>query len=176
MPELTVGERVDPDAIARRVDAADPAHASLASGREALARIARALEAARDLTVETTLSGRQPLDLMQRARDRGYHVSLIFVGTADPKLNIERVRRRISAGGHAIADDDVRRRFDRSLANLPRATALADAVAVFDNSGEPRQLRVVYDRDEGREHLVADAPRWLTAQGTLPRPELPTRP
>jgi predicted ABC-type ATPase len=61
MPDIAVGERLDPDAIARRLSPRDPALASIAAGRAALARIANAVEARRDLTVETTLSGRQAI-------------------------------------------------------------------------------------------------------------------
>jgi predicted ABC-type ATPase len=101
IPDLVVGERIDRDLIARGIDEADPARAALAAGRDAIVRVERALAARLDFTVKTTLSGRQPLELMQGARSAGYHVSLVFVDTADPRLNIERIRRRVAAGGHA---------------------------------------------------------------------------
>jgi predicted ABC-type ATPase len=107
---------------------------------------------------------------MERARRLGYHVSLIFVGTSDPRLNVERIRNRIQAGGHAIAEDDVFRRYARSLEHLCRAAALADSVSVYDNSGEPRDLRVIYDRDDKVEWSAADAPSWFEELGPLAHP------
>lgn len=165
MPSIVVGDRVDPDQIALTLRSGTSPGSTLAAGRDA------ALRAGRDLTIETTLAGRQPLELMERARESGYHVSLIFVGTSDARLNVDRVRRRIEAGGHVIAEDDVYRRYARGLEHLPRAASLADSVAAYDNSGEPRDLRVIYDRDERLERTADDVPAWFVDLGRLPTPE-----
>ena len=163
LPGLAIGVRVDPDRIAREMSPQSPELASLRAGRVALTRIADALRAREDLTVETTLAGRQPLLLLQRARKLGYHVTLVFVGTSDFRLNVDRVRRRIADGGHAIDAPDIERRYTRSLDHLPDAASLADAVAIFDNSGEPKDLRVIYDRDENVEHVTDEPPVWFTS-------------
>jgi predicted ABC-type ATPase len=163
LPDLAIGEQIDPDRIAREMNSRSPETASLRAGRVALARIADILAAREDLTVETTLAGRQPLRLLQHAHDLGYHVTLVFVGTSDFRLNVNRVGRRVADGGHAIDADDIERRYTRSLDHLPEATSLADTVAVFDNSGEPKDLRVIYDRDENGERVADDAPRWFTS-------------
>ena len=170
MPSIVVGDRVDPDQIALTLRSGTSPGSTLAAGRIALRRIDAALRAGRDLTIETTLAGRQPLELMERARESGYHVSLIFVGTSDARLNVDRVRRRIEAGGHVIAEDDVYRRYARGLEHLPRAASLADSVAAYDNSGEPRDLRVIYDRDERLERTSDDVPAWFVDLGRLPTP------
>jgi hypothetical protein len=39
-----------------------------------------------------------------------------------------------SLGGHSIPEKDIRRRYDRALANLPEAIKIAHQVAVYDNS------------------------------------------
>jgi predicted ABC-type ATPase len=170
LPAIIVGDRVDPDQIALTIRGGAAPGTTLAAGRIALQRISAALQNGRDLTIETTLAGHQPLELVARARKLGYHVSLIFVGTSDARLNVDRIRRRIEAGGHAIAEEDVYRRYTRSLEHLFQAAALADSIAVYDNSGEPRDLRVIYDRDGRRERTVVDAPAWFTGRGALPHP------
>lgn len=170
IPSIVLGDRIDPDQIASTLSGGTPAAETLAAGRIALQRIEAALRARCDLTIETTLAGHQPLDLMGRARESGYYVILIFVGTSDARLNIDRVRRRIEAGGHAIAEADVYRRYSRSLEHLRRAASLADSLAVYDNSGEPQALRVIYYRDEQLERTADDAPSWFSELGSLPRP------
>ncbi len=170
LPSIVVGDRIDPDHIALNLSSGALRGGTLAAGRIALQRVDAALRTTRDLTIETTLAGHQPLELMERARGLGYHVSLIFVGTSDPRLNVERIRNRIQAGGHAIAEDDVYRRYARSLEHLWRAAAVADSLAVYDNSGEPQDLRVIYDRDGRLEWVADDAPPWFSELGSLPHP------
>jgi predicted ABC-type ATPase len=65
----------------------------------------------------------------------------------------------------------VYRRYARGLEHLPRAASLADSVAAYDNSGEPRDLRVIYDRDERLERTSDDVPAWFVDLGRLPTPE-----
>ena len=88
--------------------------------------------------VETTLSGKNYLQMMQYARgiDRGFEVVLIYIGTESVEINLARIAKRVLAGGHNVPEMDVRRRYLRSLQNLPAATGLADRVIVFDNSDD----------------------------------------
>jgi predicted ABC-type ATPase len=64
----------------------------------------------------------------------------------------------------------VYRRYARGLEHLPRAASLADSVAAYDNSGEPRDLRVIYDRDEHVERTADDPPVWFEKLGRLSTP------
>lgn len=52
-----------------------------------------------------------------------------------PELHIERVRLRVSRGGHDIPNVDIRRRYTRSLVRAPEALGLADEAVVLDNVG-----------------------------------------
>jgi predicted ABC-type ATPase len=85
--------------------------------------------------LETTLSGHGAMGIVRRARDAGYHTLLVYVSLGDPELHIERVRLRVSQGGHDIPDSDIRRRYWRSLAHAPQALRLVDEAVVLDNSG-----------------------------------------
>lgn len=126
---------IDPDAIARRLDAAQPARSAIPAAREAILRC-RALLAARDsLTLETTLAGHGAMGIMHQAKNVGFQTALVYVSLRDPELHIERVRLRVSQGGHDIPDADVRRRYWRSLMHAPGALSLADEAVVLDNSG-----------------------------------------
>jgi predicted ABC-type ATPase len=88
--------------------------------------------------VETTLSGKNYLQMMQYARgiDRGFEVVLIYIGTESVELNLDRIAKRVLAGGHNVPEMDVRRRYLRSLHNLPAAVGIADRALLFDNSDD----------------------------------------
>ena len=118
-------EVIDPDAIA---DTPGPA------AREALRRRRRAISEGRTLAVETTLAGSGPIRLMDTARSAGYRIVLHYVCVDSPDQSLDRIRNRVGLGGHDIPEPDVRRRFRRSLENLPGAMARADEVVLYDNT------------------------------------------
>jgi len=131
---------VDPDAVAWALNAADPGAAAIAAGREVLKRVAAYLAAGVSFAVETTLSGKGNLDLIVRAKARGYDVHLVFVGVDTPERSISRVRNRAARGGHSISDADVRRRYERAMTNSARALRLAGIATFYDNSADQARL------------------------------------
>ena len=68
------------------------------------------------------------------ARRRGFEIVLIYIGTDNVETNLSRIRQRVLAGGHDVPETDVRRRYLRSLANLPIAVRRSDYTILFDNS------------------------------------------
>lgn len=79
----------------------------------------------------------------------------------DVETNIGRVATRVLAGGHNVPDEDIRRRYERSLNNLPKAIELADSVLIYDNStsaGYQRMLTIVEGEIVQR---VETLPNWL---------------
>ena len=65
----------------------------------------------------------------------------MYVCLNSPERSIQRVRERVAQGGHDVPDDDVRRRYGRSLRNLTAAVRLADQAVIYDNSeAEPRKV------------------------------------
>lgn len=77
----------------------------------------------------------------------------------NPDLNIQRVYERVTSGGHFVPDEDVRRRYERSLSNAAPAIKLADLAVLFDNSGNHH--RKVAEIANGRVIWQApDLPEW----------------
>ena len=68
--------------------------------------------------VETTLSGAVHVKTIEKARAAGYKVYLIYVFLDSVEMCIARIKGRVKQGGHFIPDDDVRRRYIRSLHNF----------------------------------------------------------
>jgi predicted ABC-type ATPase len=86
---------------------------------------------------ETVMSHRSKLDVMSRAREKGYEVTLFFVAIADPRINIERVAARVRRGGHDVDEDRIVQRWHRTMGFLADATTIADRSVVFDNTDLP---------------------------------------
>ena len=97
----------------------------------------------------------------------------MFVLTANPELNLWRVRSRVACGGHDVPSQKVRDRYWRSLANLPRLIELADVCTVMDNTVA---LDVIYRIDASGD-VVIPSEYWrreaivnLVTQGTVGEP------
>lgn len=152
---------LDPDAIAKRMSPANLLLAALPAGREVIRRTRDYLRTGQSFAIETTLSSGSIIETMREARERGFVVRLIYVCVENPDWNVERVRERASAGGHDVPDADIRRRYERSLGNLPAALRLADEAVVYDNSGaSPR--RVLHAQSGTVAWHAQDAPAWVT--------------
>ena len=134
---------LDPDTIARRLNPLNPSAAAIAAGRDVLKRTADYLNRGVSFAVETTLSSRGRVDLIRKAKSRGYEIHLVFIGLDSPERCITRVRNRAARGGHSVPDADVRRRYARSVANAAQALQLADIAKFYDNSGDGARLILV---------------------------------
>jgi predicted ABC-type ATPase len=151
---------LDPDAIARTMlVTAGIANSGVGAGREVLRRANALLDAAQSFLVETTLSGHTYLRMMERAKTLGFIVAFFYVGTRDISINMERVRMRVRKGGHDVPEEDQRRRFPRSFANMRLAFALADEAVLLDNSTSEGYLKVVTKTSTGIT-LHAPLPAW----------------
>ncbi len=123
---------LDPDAFANTLPSSGLGLSIIAAGKEVLRLTKEHLERRESFAVETTLSGKNYLRMMEYARgiDRGFEVVLIYIGTESVEINLARIAKRVLGGGHNVPEMDVRRRYLRSLQNLP-AAAIADRVLLF---------------------------------------------
>jgi predicted ABC-type ATPase len=157
---------LDPDVLANPIQADSKNRHPLAAGREVLDQIEENLRNRCSFAVETTLSGKIYLQTMLDARGRGYKVSLIYVGTADVEINLQRVADRVALGGHGVPETDIRRRYNRSLNNLLVAVTRTDLTVLFDNSrpiseglrGHSYDLVAVIE--DGIAYWIDPTPTW----------------
>lgn len=153
---------VDPDAEAKKINESDPESVALAAGKQAI-RLARGYLANNEsFAVETTLAGNTYLKMIERAKQQGYEVSLLFIGINNVNTNIERVADRVATGGHNVPEEDIRRRYERSMANLPLAIQLADDSTIFDNSTSSGHQAKLTIENAKITQQVENLPEWLT--------------
>ncbi len=151
---------INPDDIALRIDPArrNEPIVQLQAGREALALRQDFLTKGIDFLVETTLTGKGELVLMAKARSVGFKVTLAYVGLLRAEMSAARVIERVRSGGHDVTDEDIYRRFSRSVGNLPSALKQADRAYLLDNS---IRHRLLYATQGGRlMYRSANLPPW----------------
>lgn len=99
------------------------------------------------------------LQMMVDARARGFEIVLVYIGTENVEINLVRIVNRVLAGGHNVPEEDVRRRYNRSFANLPIAIKRADHSILFDNSAE-EGYRLVAVLSSSERQWFGPIPNW----------------
>ncbi len=102
-----------------------------------LERIAELLENGQSFAFETTLSTRSYVNMVERAKAKGYEVILLFLALESVNLAIERVEIRVSEGGHNIPIETIKRRYEIGLRNLFQLyIPIVDKWMLVDNSSD----------------------------------------
>ena len=151
---------LDPDAIASRLNPARPWSMGISAGREVLQRIREYIDKRLSFAIETTLASKKTLHTMREAKSHGFTVKLIYICLDTPEHSMLRVRTRVSRGGHDVADQDIHRRYHRSLANLPEAIQIADRTIIYDNS-ERKRRKMLELQDGSIVRRAVDEPHWI---------------
>jgi predicted ABC-type ATPase len=126
------------------------------------------LELGRSFSFETVMSSRDKVQFLRKAQDMGYRTYLYYVATKDPKVNIDRIKRRVELGGHGVPEDKIISRYHRSLALLPEAIRNANRAYLCDNTTDLHFFGEVTDAKELILHSD-EIPGWakVALQDTL---------
>ncbi len=133
---------VNADLIAAGLSPLNPDLVSFEAGRILLARIEHLANRGESFAYETTLSGHGYRRRIKFWQKFGYHITIYFLKLPNVDLAIERVRLRVSEGGHNVPESDIRRRYVRGWYNFEHYyKTLVDSWIVFDNSTDtPRVM------------------------------------
>lgn len=136
LPELlNCKEFVNADEIARGLSPFQPEKVSIEAGRLMLTRIDELLKSREDFSFETTLSTKSFISTINRARERGYYITLIFFWLESIQLAKDRVKKRVAEGGHNIEAEVIERRYTAGIRNLFKLYAdKVDSLLIYDNS------------------------------------------
>jgi predicted ABC-type ATPase len=155
---LNCDEFVNADEIARGISPFKPETVSFQAGRIMLNRLNELIEIKTDFAFETTLSTLSYKQLILKAKESGYFVSLIFIWLNSDKLAIKRVKNRVKSGGHNIPTDVVERRYKRGINNLANVFVnLSDYCLVVDNSQSP--ISLIFEKKLGTNRII-DSLKW----------------
>jgi len=159
LPEIFECEDfVNADEIARGLSPFNAEKAAIKAGRLMLERISELLEKGESFAFETTLSTRSYVNLINRAKDKGYEIILLFLALESVKLAVERVEIRVSEGGHNIPTDTIKRRYEVGLKNLFELyIPIVDKWMLVDNSSESFEFVA---EGTGTELIIRSEEKW----------------
>ena len=106
-----------------------------------LKRIDELINSNQDFSFETTLSTKSFTNTIENARSKGYYVTLIFFWLESIELAKDRVRKRVSEGGHNIEIDVIERRYKAGIKNLFSLYCIkVDSLLIYDSSKAESEL------------------------------------
>ncbi|MBS1572691.1 MAG: zeta toxin family protein [Bacteroidetes bacterium] len=145
LPEiLECKEFVNADEIAKGLSPFQPEKVAFEAGRIMLNRIDELFKNEENFAFETTLATKTYKQKIQFAKQNGYNTTLLFFWLRNSELAKERVKIRVSEGGHNIPKDVIERRYLNEIKNLfDIYLEIVDQVLIFDNS-------------EGKHILIAE--------------------
>jgi predicted ABC-type ATPase len=128
----------NPDTFARELKAATGCEQEAANAhawQEGMRRLDEALERGLNHAFETTLGGNTVAAKILQATQT-HDVLIWFCGLSSPELHIARVKARVAAGGHLIAEERIRERYPHAQHNLIKLMPHVAYIQVYDNSME----------------------------------------
>ena len=110
----------------------------------------------RSFATETVFSHRSKVELIRRAVEDGYLVSLHVILVPED-LAVVRVENRVENGGHEVPQEKVRSRYRRLWTNIAEAIDLSSEAHVYDNTSARSPFRLLTSFRNGR---LVDDPSW----------------
>ena len=139
--ETKVVRFLNADEIARGLSPFAPAALAFRAGKLLITEVRTCLRQKESFALESTLSGRTYLGLLGEARKLGFRIELHYLWLRSADVAVKRVQKRVLfQNGHNVPERDIRRRFVRSLQNLPDYLHMSDHWIIWNNMRPPAKL------------------------------------
>ena len=94
----------------------------------------------KSFTFETVMSTDRNLNLLKRAKEKGYFIRCVYVLTSDVNVNVLRVRSREALGGHGVSEQKIRSRYEKAMELIPELIEVCDIMHIYDNTSVPFRI------------------------------------
>ena len=175
LPELLdVSEFVNSDEFAKHLAPFAPESAYITASRLMLRKVQYLFDRREDFCIETTLATRSLLKMARTAQEKGYYVTVLYFWLRSPDIAIQRVARRVQAGGHDVPEATIRRRYQMGLNYLFHSyMQVCDKWILADNSAPPFDIIAEGSR---KGLIIRDMDRYNQVRGMVTDQIDPLRP
>jgi predicted ABC-type ATPase len=111
-------EFINADLIAEKLDSKDVQKVRVSAGKIFLKKIFQLISENKSFIIETTLSGKYLQNILNDLKKNDYRITLIFIFLESYEISIIRIKERVIKGGHFVPEEDIIRRFSRSIDNF----------------------------------------------------------
>lgn len=133
-------KRINTDEMVARIGSWKDNNLQMKCAREAVKLIKQYILEGTSFNQETTLSGKSIIRNIKFAKEKGFYIVMNYIGVENPEVAKDRVKIRVSKGGHGIPDKDIERRYYDSLNNLNDVIKICDEINVYDNTEMLREI------------------------------------
>lgn len=138
-------EFLNADEIAKEIAPNAINSVPVTAGKEYFKRLYRFFELNKSFAVESTLSGNNIIKIIDRAKEQNYKVIIAYSFLQNCTACIERVEKRVKNGGHNVPEEDIVRRYYKSVVNFwDKYRFMADEWNLFYNGYEYGALMVSF--------------------------------
>lgn len=149
---LSVNRFINADEIAKGLSPLKPSLADLEAGKLMLKNIRQLIKKEENFAFETTLASKIFVKYIERAKKLDYEINLIFLWIKDTGFAQERVKLRVSQGGHDIPTKDIIRKYKRGLKNLFNLYwDIVDNLFVYNSNTIPPQI--IFEKNKKRDKI-----------------------
>ena len=136
LPEiLNCKEFVNADEIAKGLSPFQPENVAFEAGRIMINRVNELLNLNKTFAFETTLATKSYKQKVLEAQKNDYIVTLLFFWLQSIDLAKERVKNRVTEGGHNIESSVIERRYKNGIKNLFEIyLPIVNELMIFDNT------------------------------------------
>lgn len=138
-------KRINTDEMVSRIGHWQDNNLQIKCAREAIKLIKKYIVEGISFNQETTLSGKSIISNIKLAKEKGFYVTMNYIGVKSADIAKERVAIRVRKGGHGIPDEAIERRYFDSLANLSKVINICDKINIYDNSEMFKLVMVIKD-------------------------------
>jgi len=103
------------DEIAKEIAPDNINKVPISAGKQYFKRLAEFFDADNSFAIETTLSGKNIIKIINRAKEQNYKIILVYSFLQNCTTCIERVKTRVENGGHNVPESDIVRRYYKSI-------------------------------------------------------------
>jgi len=111
-------EFLNADDIAKEICPEKIESVKIKAGKIVLRKLDKLLNSNKPFAIETTLSGKNHIKTIEKAKNLGFKTVLIYSYLDSPEMCENRIKIRVLSGGHDIPKEDIIRRFYRSKENF----------------------------------------------------------
>jgi predicted ABC-type ATPase len=131
---------INADVIAAKLNPHNVEAVAMKAARMMLEQIQNTLQERKTFAIETTMASRSYLNLVKQAQLSGYDVVLYFFYLPSAEMAKERVKLRVSQGGHHIPADVIERRYDLGIKYFFEYISIVNRLYVYKNDEKPPRL------------------------------------
>ncbi len=145
---------INADLIAQGLSPFQPNKMAIEAGRLMIQNINECVKKSESFAFETTLSGKGYINKISKWKTKQYEIIIYYLKVPTVEFAIERVKLRVSQGGHNVPAEKIRSRIPRTMKHI--ATTLP-----LDNSSRQDPFKQIAVVKKGRyQKLQDELPAW----------------